>query len=124
MRFLPLICVVVLIGCGGGPDVPPPGPAPHTLTWQPPAAFTDNTTLRPEADILEYDIYACDDILFLDNALPCATVAGVDNEARVVSFFDLWLLAPYGINPPKWISVKAVSNDNLASAFAAPVLWE
>jgi hypothetical protein len=80
--------------------------------------------LDPRFDIHEYDIYACDNLIFLDNLLPCATVAGVDNEARIVSFFDLWLLAPYGIAPPKWISVKAVSNDNMASEFASPVLWE
>jgi hypothetical protein len=120
------ILFLILAGCGGGesPLLPPPDNVAHTLHWEPPTIWADNTPLNPRFDIAWYDIYACDNLAFLDNLLPCATVRGVDNEARVASFFDLWLLAPYNITPPKWISMKSVSKDNVASQFGPPVLWE
>jgi hypothetical protein len=96
----------------------------HTLTWQVPTTYTDCSALDPLRDIREYDIYACDNILFLDSLLPCATVAGIDNTGWPVSFFDLWLLAPFGIQPPVYISMKAVSTDNVESAFATWIKWE
>lgn len=119
-----LLIIFLLAGCGGG-DRPPGAPPVENavLRWDPPATFTDNTPLDPKRDLAEYEIYACDNEAFLDFLLPSAMVVVVDNEDRVVSSFNLQLLRPHGIVPPKWITIKSVARNSMSSRFADPVLW-
>ncbi len=75
----------------------------------------------PAGDQL-YEIHASDNRDWNDNTLRAA-LAGWDNGSPV-STFDLSLLAPFGIGPNCYVTVRSVSKDNIASGYGTPCWWE
>lgn len=119
MRFLALILCLLLLSCGSAPT-----PAPvesETLRWVQEPTWNDNSPMDLRS-ISWYEIHVSDNAVWGDNTL-VAALAGVDNAGVPVSTFDLSLLAPYGIGPNCYVTVRSVK-DNMASGYGEPCWWE
>ena len=115
----PPLCLL-LLSCGSAPGPPAPVES-ETLRWVQEPTFADNSPMDLRA-ISWYEIHVSDNAVWGDNTLRAA-LAGVDNGVPV-STFDLGLLAPFGIGPNCYVTVRSVSKDNIASGYGEPCWWE
>ena len=125
MKFPLLLLCLLALSCGSAPGPPPVAvDNSETLRWVQEPLYADNTPLDVRS-ILLYEIHVSDNAAWNDNTLRAA-LAGVDNSGAPVSTFDLGLLAAYGIGPGVgcYVTVRSVSNDNIASGYGEPCWWE
>ena len=92
-----MILLGILAGCGGGgasstgdgTSLPTDGggtPLPaKTLSWAPPDAYTDSTSLDPRTDLDGYEIYVNQSGAFADTDPPSAIVSAVDTTTHTLS---------------------------------------
>jgi hypothetical protein len=115
--------LAILIGCGGGGtgDSTVAGPA-KTVSWSPPATFSDGTLLNPAADLSNFEIIVKETGSFSDADTPTAIVSAVDPWThQVTTSFNLANLGPYlqkGVT--YYVSMRAVALDGLKSGFSTP----
>lgn len=120
--FLMAVLGVLFSACGGGGEgvgssnqVPPPSPSAKTLSWDPPASFTDGSPLNPVADLQDFEIYLREDASFGPTDQVAAVVAPADSS------FNLALLAPsLSRGTIYYVSLRAVSTSGMKSDFSPP----
>lgn len=111
---------ILLSACGGGGEGvgssnqnPQPSLPAKTLSWDPPASFTDGTPLDPYADLQDFEIYVRQDASFGSTDQAVAVVAPVDRS------FNLALLASsLSRGTIYYVSMRAVSTSGMRSDFS------
>ena len=120
--WMTLAVGICLAGCGGGSSSSGSGysgPA-KTLTWAPPTAYTDNTSLNPATDLDVIEVYVKQDGNFTGSDSAMAAIQAVDpNTGLVNTSFNLSNLSPFlPANVTLYVSVRAVANNGLKSDFS------
>ncbi len=123
----------LLPSCGGGGSSSdgstsnggtPPGDAlpAKILSWQPPSAYADGTTLNPTTDLADFEIYVNETGHFSDSDSPTAVVAAVDSATGdPVTSFNLANLGPFlAVGVQYEVSMRAVSTTGAKSNFCPP----
>ena len=120
-----LAAAVSLVGCGGGggggtSTTAPGTPASKILSWAPPTAYEDNTTLNPSTDLDVFEVYIRQDGNFTSNDNAMAALQAVDpGTAQLTTSFDLNGLSPFLSNGVTYyVSVRAVAKNGLKSDFS------
>lgn len=113
---------VLLSACGGGGggggvgssnQEPQPSLPAKTLSWEPPASFSDGTPLNPLADLQDFEIFLRQDASFGPTDQAAAVVAPADRP------FNLALLAPsLSRGTIYYVSLRAVSTSGMKSDFS------
>ncbi len=133
ISFAAITMIAMVSGCGGGGgggsssagSGPGPGTEPYpsrVLSWQPPTAYTDSTTLDPATDLDTFEIYVKDSPSFSPSDTPLAYVEAVDRTTREVrTSFDLANVGPYlGRGVTYYVSLRAVALTGGKSNFSPP----
>ena len=111
---------IFLMGCSGGSSGGGETLPSKVLSWQPPTAYSDNTSLDASTDLDSYEIYVKEDGNFSDNDNEMASVSATGGAAgEVNTSFNLANLAPFiekGIT--YHVSIRAVANNGLKSDFS------
>jgi hypothetical protein len=113
---------ILLSACGGGGEgvasatqEPQPSLPAKTLSWEPPASFTDGTPLNPVADLQDFEIYVSQNSSFGPTDQTAAVVAPADRS------FNLTLLASsLSRGTTYYVSLRAVSTSGMKSDFSPP----
>lgn len=121
-----ILMIVFVSGCGGGSaDSDGSGDgviAAKTVSWAPPATFSDGARLNPTADLSSYEVFVKESAAFSDADSPTAIVSAVDPATnQVTTSFNLANLGPFlrtGVT--YYVSMRAVALDGLKSGFSAP----
>lgn len=89
------------------------------LNWNPPATYTDQTTLDPASDLSQYEIYVNNTGVFSDMDEPSAVVSAINSSGNAVTSFDM-LDLPFTLSPDVtyYVSMKSVSSTGLSSDFS------
>jgi hypothetical protein len=135
--FLGLLAVVAMfVACGGGGEGSSQSSAPaadqaYMLSWEAPAATIDNTTIDPYEELDHYEVYVSETGTFTDEDAPVALVSAVEDalstdgagSRKLVTEFDLALLAGLPSAQQLYVSLRAVGADGQKSDFMDPVAW-
>lgn len=113
---------IFLSACGGGGEDagsstqgPQPSLPAKTLSWEPPASYTDGTPLDPVADLQDFEICIRQDPSFGPNDEAVAVVAPTDRS------FNLALLgSSLSKGTIYYVSLRAVSTSGMKSDFSPP----
>lgn len=114
---------LILPACGGGggtgADAGPQLPS-KILSWSPPTAYTDGSTLNPTAELDSFEIYVNTSGSFNGSEPPLAYVRAVDPAThRVTTEFDLANLGPYLSTGVVYrVSLRAVALTGARSDFS------
>ena len=109
-------------GCGGAGTEDSGVVAAKTVSWAPPATFSDGTPLEASVDLSNYEVFVKESSAFSDADSPTAIVSAVDPATQqLTTSFNLANLGPFlqkGVT--YYVSMRAVALDGLKSGFSAP----
>lgn len=120
-----MVVLAILSGCGGGGTSSSgdgtPLPA-KILSWAPPDAYTDSTSLNPVTELDGFEIYVNETGVFSNGDLPNAVVRAVDPQTHTLTTsFNLANLSPYLSKGIVYrVSMRAVAITGLKSDFSPP----